>query len=158
MAVRLSLVVMLKRRNKQLVLFLSVLILLSVCFFGFSKANALSGITLSPFLQSINLSSNDATKTFNLNLTNNTSSTKQINLSVEDFGSLNDTGGVLLEGSNSYTQKYGLASWITLGTDTVNLGPSQTASVPVSIDNRPDLSPGGHYGACLLYTSDAADE
>src|SRR5207244_2068642 len=82
-------------------------------------------------------------------LTNHTMTLQELDLSVRDFGSLNDTGGILLEGSNRYTQRYGLASWLSLGTDTVVLQPNETRSVPVTVYNRSSLQPGGHYGAVV---------
>jgi hypothetical protein len=141
-------VAMPRRKNKYLLATLITAISFSVIFIS-QKALAISGITISPFMQQVSIQPSEATKTFNLTLTNNTSSLKEIDLTVEDFGSLNNTGGVLLEGSNSYTKRYGLASWMTLGTDTVNLAAKQTALVPIIIDNRPDLAPGGHYGAVI---------
>lgn len=146
MAVLLGLVVMLKGA-KYIFIALAIFNLAFICFCH--KASALSGITISPFIQKININQNDTKKTYNLNLKNNTPYQKEVDLTVEDFGSLNNTGGVLLEGSNNYTKKYGLASWITLGTDTVNLGANQSTQVPITIENRSDLTPGGHYGAVI---------
>ncbi len=108
------------------------------------------GITLSPFEQQISLAPDDTTKTFNLLLTNNTNNLQELSISARDFGSLNDTGGVLLEGSKSYTQKYGLTSWLVLGTDTVVLQPGEKRNIPITIENRSSLQPGGHYGAVVV--------
>lgn len=108
------------------------------------------GITLSPFQQQLTIQPNDSGKGYELTLTNHTASLQELNLSGRDFGSLNDTGGVFLEGSNSYTKKYGLSSWLTLGTDTVLLQPNESQKVPVSVNNRADLQPGGHYGAVVV--------
>jgi hypothetical protein len=118
----------------------------------------LKGITLSPTEQSISVASTDVTKSFDLTLTNHTASLQELNLSARDFGTLNDTGGVFLEGSNNYTQKYGLASWMTLDTDTVTLNPGESQVVPVTINNRPDLEPGGHYGAVVVSVNSLTDQ
>src|SRR5262249_19952363 len=117
-----------------------------------------SGIALSPFESEISIQPTDTSKTFNLTLTNKTASLQELDLKAQDFGSLNDTGGVLLEGSNSYTQHYGLASWLTLGTDTVILKPGESRSVPVTIDNRSSLQPGGHYGAVVASVNSLNDQ
>lgn len=119
---------------------------------------AKSGITLSPFEQQLSVAPDDLSRTFNLNLTNNTTSLQELSLSSRDFGSLNDTGGVLLEGSNAYSQKYGLTSWLKLGTDTVVLQPGETKNVPVTIENRPSLQPGGHYGAVVASVTSLDDQ
>ncbi len=117
-----------------------------------------SGITLSPFEQQISIASDDPNRTFNLDIINNTTSLQELNLSARDFGSLNDTGGVLLEGSKGYSQKYGLTSWLSLGTDTVTLQPSEKRSVPVTIENRTSLQPGGHYGAVVASVTSLNDQ
>lgn len=114
-----------------------------------SAATTPKGITLSPPEQQVVIQPTDAAKTFNLTLANHTGSLQELDLTTSDFGSLNDTGGVLLEGSNSYTQHYGLVSWLSLGTDTVILRPAESRSVPVTIYNRNSLQPGGHYGSVV---------
>ncbi len=111
-----------------------------------------NAISLSPFLQNITVTTSDTSKTFNLELTNHSKSVQELDLTSRDFGSLNDTGGVLLisDPKNNYSQHYGLTSWLTLGTDTVVLQPDEARSVLVSINNRDDLQPGGHYGAVVV--------
>ncbi len=109
-----------------------------------------NAITLSPFTQNITIQPADTVKSYELELTNNSPTLQEIDLSSHDFGSLNDTGGVLLEGSHSsYSQHYGLTSWLTLEADTVVLNPGESRQVLVSVNNRPDLQPGGHYGAVV---------
>jgi hypothetical protein len=110
---------------------------------------ATKGISISPFLKQVDIQSTEATKSFMLTLTNRTDSLQELQLSGHDFGSLNDSGGVLLDGANNYTQKYGLASWLTIGTDTVILQPKESRDIPVTINNRDSLRPGGHYGAVV---------
>ena len=123
-----------------------------------ATSNPNTGISLSPFEENISIQPTDAAKTFNLTLTNHTTTLQELDLSAHDFGSLNDTGGVLLEGSNSYTQQYGLVSWLSLGTDTVILRPGESQSVPVTIDNRGSLQPGGHYGAVVASVNSLNDQ
>jgi len=138
-----------RRRNKQLSL---VLVLAFAAFFipaHVAAATVPRGISLSPFEQNITFSPGEAVQSFNLTLTNDTPTVQELDLSVHDFGSLNDTGGIVIEGSNSYTEHYGLASWISLGTDTVILAPHQSRLIPVTVENRQDLAPGGHYGAVV---------
>jgi hypothetical protein len=111
--------------------------------------NTPGGISLSPFLQQITIQPADAGKNFTLTLTNHTDNLQELSLKASDFGSLNDTGGVLLEGSNDYTRKYGLTSWLSLATDTVVLPARQSKEIAVTIQNRDSLQPGGHYGAVV---------
>lgn len=136
--------------------FLLAAVLSLLCSFG-SAGHALAvakssqpvGISISPFLQDITLSGFDTQKTFTVTLTNHTSTIQELTLTSRDFGSLNDTGGLIFEGSKGYSQKYGLASWLTLEKDTVTLQPNESASVLATIDNRTTLQPGGHYGAIV---------
>lgn len=107
------------------------------------------GISITPFEQQIKLTGTDTVKSFTITLANHTRNLQEINLSARDFGSLNDTGGIVLEGNSPYTQKYGLASWLSLEKDTVDLNPGESADVLVTINNRSSLSPGGHYGAVV---------
>lgn len=135
---------------------LSLLICLSPS--AASAAAPQQGISLSPFEEEIAVQPTDTAKNFNLVLTNHTAHLQELDLKTQDFGSLNDTGGVLLEGSNSYTQRFGLVSWLTLGTDTVILRPGESRSVPVTISNRSDLQPGGHYGAVVASVNSLGDQ
>lgn len=124
-----------------------------------SQPKSTPGISLSPFQQQLSLAPDDPSATFDLQLTNHTASLQELRLSARDFGSLNDTGGVLLEGSNSrYTQKYGLVSWLALGTDTVVLQPGESRSIPITIENRSSLQPGGHYGAVVASVNSLDDQ
>ena len=117
-----------------------------------------TGIGLSPFEQQLSIAPADSARSFELTLTNHTTSLQELKLSARDFGSLNETGGVLLEGSSEYTQKYGLASWLKLSTDTVVLKPGEARSVTVTIENRTSLQPGGHYGAVAASVNSLTDQ
>jgi len=133
--------------------FLSLFVLIGIAAFWPAQAGATvsqtTGISLSPFERQIAIQPTEAGTTFDLTLTNHTASPQTLNLTARDFGSLNDTGGVLLEGSNNYTKRYGLVPWLTLGANSVVLQPSESQSVPVTIYNRNTLQPGGHYGAIV---------
>lgn len=123
-----------------------------------AASKPLTGITLSPFEQQLSIAPDDTTRGFTLNLTNHTNTIQDLKLTARDFGSLNDTGGLLLEGSGNYTRKYGLSSWLTLSTDTVILEPGESRGVPVTIDNRSSLQPGGHYGAVVVSVNSLDDQ
>jgi hypothetical protein len=120
-----------------------------------SLANAVAnptptGISLTPFEEQLSLQPTDSAKTFDLSLSNHTSATQQLNLTTEDFGVSNDSGGIRLEKSGSYAKRYGLAAWMSLAKPSVILAPSQSTSVVVTISNRSSLTPGGHYGAVVV--------
>ena len=112
---------------------------------------ASNGVALSPFIQNIIIEPRDAAKTYDLMLTNQSPGVLELDLTTRDFGSLNDSGGVLLvDSAAAYAQHYGLTSWLSLETDTVILQPGESRGVLVSISNRQDLQPGGHYGAVVV--------
>lgn len=116
----------------------------------------IAGITLSPFLQQLSIAPDDQSQSFNLNVTNHTVTVQELKLTARDFGSLDETGGVLLEGSKSYNQKYGLVSWLDLETDSLVLQPKETRGVLITINNKTSLRPGGHYGAIVASVANAA--
>lgn len=75
-----------------------------------------------------------------------------LDLSVRDFNTLGESGGLFFVGTNptQLQQKYGLAKWFSLPQQTITLEPGQTQTIEGEILNQGDLSPGGHYGALLL--------
>ena len=72
-------------------------------------------------------------------------------ISVVDFGSLDETGGLAFITANSdkNEKKYALASWVTLEKNSLTVLPGKSEKVKMTILNRESLSPGGHYGAVL---------
>lgn len=110
------------------------------------------GITISPALQEIIIESEKPRTSFDLSLTNNSSNAYELALSVVDFGSLDESGGVLFVGQAEKTLNYrfGLTPWVSLERDRLVIEPGATEKVPVSILNRESMTPGGHYGAVLV--------
>jgi hypothetical protein len=124
-----------------------------------TQSTASNAISLSPFVQNITVSESDTIKSFNLELTNHSATIQELDLTTRDFGSLNDTGGVLLKGSaDDYSQHYGLTSWLTLEADTVVLQPGEARTILVSVNNRQDLQPGGHYAAVVASVKSLDDQ
>ena len=118
-----------------------------------------SGITISPAFQEITLSPDKPSAAFTFSVTNNTSEPYEFALSVTDFGSLDESGGVLFigEAEKQLNYRYGLSSWITLEKDRIVVEPKSTQKVPVSVINKESLSPGGHYGAVLITPTGTPD-
>lgn len=109
-------------------------------------------IVVSPFLQETKILPTDVTKDVSVKLTNNTKLKQSFKISVLDFGSLKETGGVVFagDGANTLTKKYGLANWIKLATDELTLAPGQSTKLQATIENEPSLGPGGHYAAVIM--------
>lgn len=111
-----------------------------------------SGVTISPALQTITLAKDQPSARFELRITNNADREQRFELSLADFGSLDETGGVLFAGdaSKKLDDKYGLKQWATVEKEQVTVAARQTAKVAVAITSEDDMKAGGHYGAVLV--------
>lgn len=90
-------------------------------------------------------------------VTNTTEVIGTFQLHVFDFGSLDESGGVAFLGaSNELETKYSLASWMRPEKDSVTLLPGKSETIPILIENRESLAPGGHYGAIVFESTDPA--
>jgi hypothetical protein len=142
-----------------LVLFFSLIIFSSSRSAVRAQENP-KGFSLNPFFQEVNLDTEQKEFKFNLEISNQTAAPAVFYLSALDFGALSESGGVAFLGAGSdYEKKYGLASWISLSKDALVVGSGETQVVPVTIENKESLSPGGHYAAIVLkQESDKSDE
>lgn len=110
-----------------------------------------SGITISPSQREITLSSGLLVATTNVSLANNTSASIVGTIRILDFKTLDETGGLLFSQVGVPLTKYGLANWMTLPNGpTINVPSGKSVNIPVHIDNRADLAPGGHYAAVVI--------
>src|SRR3989344_2957199 len=120
-------------------LFLSLLFVVGILFpQGYLyAAGEQRGLTVSPAFQEIILDQQDQEKNFVVSVANDTGVSVTLRLSVFDFGSLDESGGVALLGASSdLEKKYALASWMRLEKDTLTLDPGETGKVRVTIENR----------------------
>jgi hypothetical protein len=108
-------------------------------------------VTIAPFLQDIRLTTADTTKKVTITLANGGQDTKKFHLTVVDFGSLDDSGGIAFAGTTStmLLTKYSLAHWLKLQQSDVTIAGKQTATVGATLINEPSLQPGGHYAAII---------
>jgi hypothetical protein len=126
------------------------LILVNIFFPRLTIAASKSGISLTPSYQDI-IINDESEKSFDLIIANNTNVDEIFELSVVDFGTLNETGGIafLTTKTESSEKKYALASWVSLEKNEVIVAPGQEQKIKITILNRESLAPGGHYGAVL---------
>lgn len=111
------------------------------------------GITVSPAFQEMTLGQEDTSADFSVSVTNTMEEAVTLRITVFDFGSLDESGGVAFLGaSNDLEKKYALASWIRPEKDVFMIEPNETKQILVTIENREALSPGGHYGALTFKT------
>jgi len=113
-----------------------------------------SGFLISPFSQEVTIARDQTSIPFSIDVKNTTGSPAVFRISVLDFGTLDESGGVAFLGSSD-NLKYSLASWVTLSNDTLVLAPGETEKVTGTIDNKESLSPGGHYGAVFFKIEDS---
>jgi hypothetical protein len=141
---------------RWLLLLTALLILNSVFLI---QPGTAAGVTISPPFREVVLQPDRPTAQFNLTVRNDTAVTQAFRLTVQDFGSLDESGGVAFLGTKAsdLEYKYGLAGWLIPGTDSISLEPGQTRKVNLTIENRSSLTPGGHYAAVLL-TSQSSPE
>jgi hypothetical protein len=111
-----------------------------------------SGITVSPAFQQVSVPAGTAQQPVTFTITNNKKSPQSISLSVADFNTLNESGGLFFVGTNptQLQQKYGLAKWVSLPQKQLTLSASQTVKINAEILNLPTLAAGGHYGALMI--------
>lgn len=135
---------------------LSLLILTAVVWFIPTTALAEQAkepkITISPAFKEITLEQGQLTATYEIEIINNADTEIGFGLIAVDFKSLDETGGIAFIGptGGDLVQKYGIAKWVKVHTPTVELPPKGRQKVTVEVQNLPDLSPGGHYGALLI--------
>lgn len=95
--------------------------------------------------------SNKEDKVIELEIGNNGETDLVFELSVVDFGSLDESGGVafLTTNQDKGERKYALASWISLEKSEVVVAAKSKEKIKITILNKESLLPGGHYGAVL---------
>jgi hypothetical protein len=145
-------------RSLKLVLFAA---LGSVVFFlyrplALAASSAPAGIVVSPAFQQSSIPAGADKQPVYFTVTNNKPSVQKFKLSVADFNTLGETGGLFFVGANptELQKKYGLATWLELPTSSLVLQPKQTVKVSADILNLGTLSPGGHYGALMVSPDD----
>ena len=108
------------------------------------------GAYLSPPFADIEIINNED-KEFELEIGNDGEADLVFELSVVDFGSLDESGGVafLTVNPDKGERKYALASWISLEKSEVVVAAKSKEIVKITILNKESLLPGGHYGAVL---------
>ncbi len=116
-----------------------------------------AGFTVSPMMQEVVLDEGETAETYVATVANETEAIATFELSVIDFGSLDESGGVAFLGATgALEEKYTLASWMQPEASEMTLSPGETRSIRVRIENRESLSPGGHYGALIFKNTSLA--
>ncbi len=143
-----------KRGRAVLIVLAAVLALLLP---GYAGAQT-KGIGLSPALRELTLAEGQESVSFSINISNTTDAVADLRLSTLDFGALDESGGIAFVGrTGQETTVYGLRQWMTLEKDRLTLEPGQSEEVQITVANREDLGPGGHYGAVVVSAANSSE-
>jgi hypothetical protein len=130
-----------------------ILLFSEACWAQVDTAN--KSFTLTPFFQEVTLLENQSEAIFEVEIKNNTTEAAVFKLSVIDFATLDESGGVAFLGlADDLQNKYGLTSWIELEKDGLVVDSNSSQSIKIKIKNRESLSPGGHYAAIMAKLED----
>ncbi|HEX7259334.1 MAG TPA: hypothetical protein VF272_00175 [Candidatus Saccharimonadia bacterium] len=134
-------------------LFFGFLIILG-CYWIWShpvQAESSGGVVISPPFQQVVVGDGKGTA-FDVTVTNRTTSDQSITATTVDFKSLDESGGVAFLGSeiSELERKYGLANWLKLDAAPTIIPAGASKKIVVNLENREDLTPGGHYGAVIF--------
>lgn len=131
------------------------ILLLSLVFYMFKPApvfsqTTASGFALSPPFIEVALKKEASQSSYIIELANHTASHQNFHLSVVDFGSLDESGGVAFLGTGGKLErKYSLASWVSLEKNVLEIESGTSQKIKVTLVNKESLSPGGHYAAVV---------
>lgn len=126
---------------------------LPLLIFLFSKQTALAAangsLEASPVFTEVVLDKPDEVKQIILTYKNN--STKPITLEIFpiDFKQADITGAINFLGTESGSFSYSLSSYLSFESNTLQLDAGSEKKFMVTVKNREDLSPGGHYAAVI---------
>jgi hypothetical protein len=120
---------------------------------------AQTGLTITPPFTDVTLTKDSQVEELRISLTNHTDSRLTLALSTIDFGSLNESGGLLFAGNkqDEVVEAHKLTPWLKLASPSMVIEPKATETVSLSIVNDPAMSPGGHYGAVLATVESSVD-
>lgn len=137
-----------KKILRTILLGLAIVLATTTQAFAASKT---SQITISPFLREVRFSADEGTKNFEVEIANDSDKVQNLTLSVLDFGSLNETGGLAFAGSNAsgLVKKYGLANWLQLNVTNLSIEAGKSTKIQATIIDDVSLAPGGHYAAIV---------
>ena len=118
---------------------------------------ATPSLRLTPALSDVVLSEVGEIREIPFTIFNETAVDEIVDLSVVDFGPLGETGGLAFIGTENQSWSHRLSGWLTLDQRRVTISARSSAQATVRLENRSDLTPGGHYAAVLasLATEDA---
>lgn len=135
----------------------SALCLAIICTLSLHSMAQANNITVTPPLQSVELTPDQEVYQGSISYTNNYDQDITLTASGRDFGNLEEGGGLFFLGTNDQSQ-YKLTPWLTITPSSITIPAKQQQTITYTITNNQDLSPGGHYAAILATLSSDNDE
>jgi hypothetical protein len=106
-------------------------------------------LEVNPAYVDISIGEPDTSKKVTVSYKNTGSVPLTLEIFPIDFKQTADSGQISFLGSQSGTYSYSLSSFLSFDKNILEVAPHSTEKVTVTITNRPDLSPGGHYAAVV---------
>lgn len=119
-----------------------------------SRAQSTNGITVSPSSKELIIGPGLIEAKTVIEVRNTTPKDLTAQIRLVDIEAKDEFGTVSFSQINSPLSGYSLAKWMSLpGGLQIKLPKNQTTTVPITIRNDNELSPGGHYGAVIVSVS-----
>ncbi|KXK10224.1 MAG: hypothetical protein UZ22_OP11002000869 [Microgenomates bacterium OLB23] len=126
----------------------TVIVVLSVLYISATPhVTHAKNIVIEPAYQTIDIQKGETAQA-TITLTNNTNTPVTFNLFTLNF-TQNENGVVEFLGKDATSYSYALASYISLPQDSITVEAQSKDTVTITINDRQDLSPGGHYAAVV---------
>lgn len=106
-------------------------------------------LTVEPALMEVVLEKSNETKNVTLLYKNTSSQPLTLEIFPIDFKQQNDLGDIQFLGNDTTQYSYSLSSFLEFSTNLLELPPQGTGKLLVTVRNREDISPGGHYTAVV---------
>lgn len=113
------------------------------------QAQSKNVLEVNPAYLDVTLGKNVARKTIEITYINKSDHPVALELFPIDFNQSDDSGAYGFLGQNAGSYSYSLSSFLSFESNRIDLDPGQKHVFTVVIQNRPDLSPGGHYAAVV---------
>jgi hypothetical protein len=130
-------------------------VFLIIFLFLSAASNALAAeegaLTIAPAVSEVILKPNEIEKKIEFTLQNKSNNPVILDLFPVNFRSRGDYGQIGFDQIGTYS--FPLVSYVILQESTIELLPKQTKKISAVLQNRPDLSPGGHYVALIARLS-----
>jgi len=128
--------------------YISLLLLIFLASVLAPHTYAKNGIQVSPAFLEVDINKPGEKKEVSVQVTNKTVHEVTLDIYPLDFRQKDEFGSIGFLGlDNSYS--YSLSSFLSFATRQLILKPGETRDIVVTITNRDDLSPGGHYAAVV---------